>query len=255
MLKTQKDSKSDKVCTQCGTCCRKGGPAIHDKDLDLLKNGTLRLEDLMTFRPGEFVRDESQRKIVPLEKDVVKIAPPIAVEEHNWECRFLIAKDKKHSCALHGKHPAECRALYCQNPEFLLALPSDGRQTRQQLIEFTNSPAWWLELIDTHAEKCSLNDIAECLVKLDNDNQRLDEQSEQSKQPVSDEEKESLKEKMLEIISFDNSFRELVCEKANINPELLPFLFGRPVLGLMHQFQVEILKTPSGLLLKKAVGI
>ncbi len=225
--------KKDTYCTQCGTCCRKGGPAIHDKDLDLLKNGVLRLEDLITFRPGEFVRDESLTKIVPLEVDVVKIAPAISSQEHDWTCRFLITQHKSTSCALHGKHPAECRALLCKDPEPLLALPADGRQTRKQLREFLKKPEWWDELIDTHAQQCDLNKIAECLEKMEED--------------------EKAKEELLAIIAFDNSFRELVLEKTDITPELLPFLFGRPLLGLMHQFQVEVLKTDKGLLLKKVV--
>ncbi len=225
-------SNEDKKCDQCGTCCRKGGPAIHDKDLELISSGVIRLEDLITFRPGEFVRDESLQKIIPLEVDVVKIASAINAQEHDWTCRFLIQKHKAHSCALHGKHPAECRALYCRNPEFLLALPADGRQTRKQLIEHTKSPNWWLELIDTHAEQCDLAKLAEYVVTVDED--------------------PSVKQSLVEIISFDNSFRELVLEKTDIKPELLPFLFGRPVLGLMHQYKIEVFKTDKGLLLKKA---
>ncbi len=223
-------SNEDKNCTQCGTCCRKGGPAIHDKDVDLLKDNVIRIADLMTFRPGEFVRDESQQKVVPLEVDVVKLAPAINSEEHDWTCRFLIQKEKSAACALHGKHPAECRALYCKSPEFLLALPADGRQTRKQIIEITKSPAWWLELIATHEEKCDLAKIAEYIVKI---------------------EEEGSKEAIIEMIAFDNSFRELVLEKTDITEDLLPFLFGRPLLGLMHQYKVEVLKTDKGLLLKK----
>ncbi len=54
------------------------------------------------------------------------------------------------------------------------------------------------------------------------------------------------------MIAFDNSFRELVLEKTDIKEDLLPFLFGRPLLGLMHQYKIEVLKTDKGLLLKKA---
>ncbi len=220
----------DKNCDQCGTCCRKGGPAIHDKDLDLLSSSTIRIADLMTFRPGEFVLDESMQKVVPLEVDLVKIAPAINNEEHDWTCRFLFEKDRNFSCALHGKHPAECRALYCKNPEFLLALPADGRQTRKQIIEHTKSPSWWLELINTHAENCDLAKVAEYIVKI---------------------EEEGSKQALVEMIAFDNSFRELVLEKTDITEDLLPFLFGRPLLGLMHQYKVEVLKTDKGLLLRK----
>ncbi len=223
--------KNNKDCNRCGTCCRKGGPAIHDKDLDLLANNTLRLEDLITFRPGEFVRDESMQKIIPLEQDTVKISPPVNTEEHNWTCRFLVEAKPLHSCALHTKHPCECRALFCKNPEPLLALPADGRQTRKQICEFLKVPAWWYELIDTHSKQCDLAKVAECITKLDTD--------------------PKAKEELLELISFDTSYRELVVEKSDLTPELLPFLFGRPLLGLMHQFRVEVLKTDKGLLLKK----
>ncbi len=223
--------KNNKDCNRCGTCCRKGGPAIHDKDLYLLSDNVIRLEDLITFRPGEFVRDESMQKIIPLENDTVKISSAITAEEHNWSCRFLIEAKPQHTCGLHGKHPAECRALFCKNPEPLLALPADGRQTRAQIIVHLKSPEWWLELIDAHAQKADLAKVAECITKLDEDKNAKDE--------------------LLEIITFDTTYRELVVEKANIKPELLPFLLGRPLLGLMHQFRVEVLKTDKGLLLKK----
>lgn len=103
------------VCKQCGTCCRKGGPALHRQDETLFREGLLRAQDLCAFRAGELVRDENEGRIVPLPQEIVKNRssgrfPPRATGPG----RFLMGTN---SCFLYGKHPAECRALFCQAPE------------------------------------------------------------------------------------------------------------------------------------------
>ncbi len=114
----------------------------------------------------------------------------------------------------------------------MLALPADGRQTRKQLREYLKKPDWWEEIINTYDEQCNLNKVAEYITNIETDS--------------------NAKKELLEMITIDNSYRELVVEKAQLAPELLPFLFGRPLLGLMHQFRVEVLKTDKGLLLRKS---
>ena len=77
-------------CRQCGTCCRKGGPALHKEDAPLLTDGVLQLQDLCTFRAGELVRDNSNDHVVPLPEEIVKIAAPYGSRPDVWTCRFLM---------------------------------------------------------------------------------------------------------------------------------------------------------------------
>jgi hypothetical protein len=51
-------------CRQCGTCCRKGGPAIHREDKKLLENGHIPLRYLFTIRKNEPVYDNVQGCII-----------------------------------------------------------------------------------------------------------------------------------------------------------------------------------------------
>ena len=60
-------------CRQCGTCCRKGGPALHVEDSYLLEEGIIQLQDLVTFRAGELVRDTSNNGVVPLPAEIATL--------------------------------------------------------------------------------------------------------------------------------------------------------------------------------------
>ena len=146
------------VCKQCGTCCRKGGPALHRQDETLFREGLLRAQDLCAFRAGELVRDENEGRIVPLPQEIVKIAPPAGSRPDDWTCRFLMGTN---SCFLYGKHPAECRALFCQAPEALLSMSGEDRLDRRAVCELIKAPAWWSELMDAHDERCDYAHLTE----------------------------------------------------------------------------------------------
>ena len=117
LVNSQTHKKAE--CRRCGTCCRKGGPALHGPDAELLSGGILRARDLCAFRAGELVRDETLERIVPLPGELVKIAAPHGSRPDDWTCRFLT---EKNLCFIHGTQPIECRAFYCEAPEALLAL-------------------------------------------------------------------------------------------------------------------------------------
>lgn len=44
-------------CRRCGTCCEKGGPALHTDDRMLIENGHIPARYLFTIREGEPVVD------------------------------------------------------------------------------------------------------------------------------------------------------------------------------------------------------
>lgn len=204
------------VCAQCGVCCRKGGPALHSQDSPVFHKGLLRPQDLCTFRAGELVRDEAEGAIVPLPQEIVKIAPPAGSRPDDWTCRFLTGRN---TCFLYGNHPAECRALFCQAPEALLAMSGETRLDRKAICRQVKAPDWWPELIDAHEERCAYAALTLLAPAL--------------------ESSEDARRAFLETVEYDRAFRELVLEKKAALPEELDFLFGRPLLRTIIMYGLD----------------
>ncbi len=217
-------------CTRCGTCCRKGGPALHQKDVFLFEEGRLTLADLCTYRAGELVRDQQKGGIAPLPEEIVKIAPLPSLDPYNWICRFF-QEGKPHTvCALHGKHPAECRAFFCEKPEELLALGAEDRLDRATCIRLAKAPAWYAELIAAHEETCAYEKLTSLAEKLDTE--------------------PAARQEFLEILAFDKAYRELLLEKKAVPEEELNFLLGRPLLDTLVMYDLEVAHTPQGITLR-----
>ena len=54
----RKAKKTAGECRRCGTCCEKGGPALHGEDRPLVDRGQVPARCLFTIRAGEPVRDD-----------------------------------------------------------------------------------------------------------------------------------------------------------------------------------------------------
>jgi Fe-S-cluster containining protein len=125
-------------CRRCGTCCAKGGPALHAPDADLVARGVLSLADLRTHRPGEAVLDPVRNRVLRLETEVVVIAP--ARDDHGTfrgpACRFLVpAADRSPAaCVIHDHAPLECRLLDCKAPQALMEAYDRDRLSRADLL-------------------------------------------------------------------------------------------------------------------------
>lgn len=223
-------SKVDTSCNNCGTCCKKGGPALHTKDAFLFTEKMLQMHDVLTIRTGELVRDDMKNRFVPIFNELIKIAPPVGSRPDDWTCRFFTSNKR---CFLHGKHPAECRAFYCKEPEALMQLTHEERLDREKICKLTNAPLWWIELIETHEEKVAYANLAEWALKIDEgDENRL---------------------KFIEAVEYDRSFRELVVEKEAAPKEVLNFLFGRPLMHTMIMFGLQARKNGDGIRIVKTL--
>ncbi len=214
----------DISCVNCGACCKKGGPALHTKDAYLFEENILQVQDVVTIRAGELVRDDMKNRLVPLPSELVKIAPARNARPDDWTCRFLTGSKR---CFLHGKHPAECRAFYCKDPEALMQLSNEPRLEREKICEIIKAPAYWPELIKTHEEAVNYEDLGPWALKIDED--------------------EEARRKFIEKVEFDRSFRELVIEKKAAAEEDLPFLFGRPLLQTMVMFKLAARPGANGI--------
>lgn len=203
-------------CRQCGTCCRKGGPALHTQDAPLLTEGILQLQDLCTFRAGELVRDTSNDHIVPLPAEIIKIAAPFGSRPDDWTCRFLMEDNR---CFIHSRHPAECAALFCDDPQALLAMHGEDRLDRKNILELLQAPQWLLDTVEAHEARCNYAALIELASHL--------------------EEQEAARRALVEVVEYDRAFRELVMEKGNVRKEMLDFLYGRPLLHTIIMFGID----------------
>lgn len=223
-------SKADTSCNNCGTCCKKGGPALHTKDAFLFTENILQMHDVLTIRTGELVRDDMKDRFVPIFNELIKIAPPVGSRPDDWTCRFFTSNRR---CFLHGKHPAECRAFYCKEPEALMQLTHEERLDREKICKLANAPLWWIELIETHEEKVAYSDLAKWALKIDEDDEN--------------------RVKFIEAVEYDRSFRELVVEKEAAPKEMLNFLFGRPLMHTMIMFGLQARRSGDGISIVKTL--
>lgn len=107
------------TCQRCGTCCQKGGPALHLEDLQLLDD--IPMSDLVCLRRGELAFDPRLDSLQPLTRELLKIRG----KDMGWECVYYSREDK--SCTIYGHRPLECRSLFCaDNDKILQAMDAPG---------------------------------------------------------------------------------------------------------------------------------
>lgn len=125
----------DTACLGCGTCCRKGGPALHAKDLGLFRAGHLAPEHCLTLRAGELAR-ALDGELRPLERELVKLRPRQisrqSARNGDWTCLFLNQSDNR--CGVYAHRPAECRALLCRDTRAITALHGVDRVSRLDVL-------------------------------------------------------------------------------------------------------------------------
>lgn len=207
-----------KECTRCGTCCAKGGPALHMEDLELFEKGVFQRKDLMTFRRGELVRNNVTGQLEPLQQEIVKLSRR---NPSTWTCCFFNVVDRL--CFIYGDRPVECRTLDCWNPDALEDMYAESRVTRFDVVGKDTGLA---ELVNMHEEKCGYEFLGTIYEKMQED--------------------PAAKEEFLESVRFDMAFRKVVQEKAGVPAAEMEFLFGRTLAETVHMFGLRIVETEHG---------
>ena len=189
-------------CTRCGTCCEKGGPSFHIQDRHLIEDGSIHTRYLYTIRSGERVHDNVQGHLKPADSDIVKIKG----KSPSWECVFFQQRDK--SCGIYDHRPLECRLLKCWNTQDIEAVYEKDRLTRRDIL--SGIEGLW-ELVAGHEKQCSHEAINRAL---------------QDSDGVF---KKQTRELIAGAIQYDRAIRQLVLENGNVTPDMIDFLFGRPL--------------------------
>ena len=115
-MESEDNKVKTKECRRCGECCRRGGPALHSGDLELLEDGILAPTDLVRIRKDEPVFDQIKGRVIPAAAEMLKLAG----RNGSWCCRFFRADPP--ACSIHARRPLECRLLFCRAPEAVAAV-------------------------------------------------------------------------------------------------------------------------------------
>lgn len=211
----QQVKKTITECIRCGTCCMKGGPALHEDDIKHVDGGVIPLTALYTIRKGELAYDNvnSNGGLIRQEAEIIKIKSLA----DSKTCMYF--DDANKSCEIYDNRPIECRVLECWDTTGIEKIYSRDRLNRNKVLR---NVSWLLELINAHESKCAFEKI-QALV-----NAR--ESGDHSAAP-----------ELSKTLNYDSHFRNLVIEKGNVPSDMLDFLFGRPLfLIVQQQFGIKI---------------
>ncbi len=187
-------------CRRCGICCEKGGPAFHAEDRMLIDSGLIPAGHLYTLRKGELVNDAIKGCLISLKSEMIKIKG----RNRAWTCVYF---DKTGcACRIYEHRPLECRILKCWDTRDIEAVYSRNRLTRKDLL--TGIPELW-RLIADHDRRCSHVTLRKLL--------------------DSETGGAAAQKTVREMVEYDRSIRILVVEKAGVEPDMLDFIFGRPL--------------------------
>ena len=201
-------------CERCSACCTGGGPILRLADAHLVRTGAIASKDLYTIRKGELLFDKNTLKMTPVKTDLIKIK----VNPEDLTCIFL---NDGNTCDIYTTRPSECRAFKWWDTLEIEMKYNEEPLERADLL--ADVEGLW-DLITDHQERCSY--------------ERMKELTDQLK----DDRAGDILTSINEIVAFDLSLRETLVDKGGVNPDMLPFLLGRPFTETMLMFNYRIVE-------------
>jgi Fe-S-cluster containining protein len=219
---TQTDPTHPQIeCQRCGTCCQKGGPALHLADQALVESGAIALRQLFTIRQGEPAYDNVSGALTPAVTDIIKVA---GSRSSASPCAFYDPQRKQ--CRIYENRPTECQALNCRDTRKIERIYKTRRLTRRHLL--AKVEGLW-DLVRDHQEHCDYAFISELAMQL-----RRERRPQQAQQ------------QLLELIHYDEALRKSTVAHAGHTAEMLEFLFGRRLSFTIRMFQLKLSTTNRG---------
>ena len=208
-------------CLRCGTCCCKGGPALHIQDRELVDSGKIALKWLFTIRQGEPAFDNVKGLLEPAASDIIKIK---GADENDATCHFL--DQDQVACRIYEARPSECRALTCWDTQAIADLYGKDRLARTDLL--SRLPGLH-DLVAEHQERCSYSQVGKWADMIRQGGDRRQEAAAE----------------LSAIIRYDQSLRQVAVERVRMDPDLLDFLFGRPIATTLRAFNIKMIEKDS----------
>lgn len=217
-------TKLKESCDCCGTCCRKGGPALHKEDYSLLQKNIISPGSLITLRKGEYAHQPMSDTPKPLQQELIKIRG----RGGDWCCLFF--DNEKSVCTIYDQRPIACRLLKCWDPEDILAITEKNLLQRLDLIpeEFPLR-----ELIIKHESECSVTKVNSLVEKL-----------------RETKEQKAILDELSGLVNVDLKVREYAAVTYKLSLESEMFYLGRPLFQLLHAFNITVTETPHGISLQ-----
>jgi Fe-S-cluster containining protein len=200
-------------CDRCGTCCTKGGPALHYVDQKLVLNNRLKPEHLITIRKGEPVISLSIANPEPAQTEIVKIKG----RGTEWTCLFFNEKETK--CTIYEERPLECSLLKCWETEDLEKVAGKNLLDRHDIIAPEDPIIPFIEAID---EQCSLDRLPQLLSALRMENSRQQAMAE-----------------LTSLVNIDLAIRLQAFAEFDFSLDQELFFLGRPIFKILNQFGIE----------------
>jgi len=211
-------------CIRCGTCCMKGGPALHAEDLQLVLQNRLQLEHLVTIRQGEPALSPLGDQLEYLQAEIIKLKG----QANDWACFFF---DKQSSsCMMYQHRPLECTLLKCWDTGDLERIINKNLICRTDIIP-GDSPV--LEYIVTHEKACSLVDLGSLLASL----------------PVASLQDEVMAE-LTDMVQKDMANRAHALASSDFPSSMELFAFGRPLFKILNNFGIRVRESGGTLILQ-----
>jgi Fe-S-cluster containining protein len=198
-------------CERCGTCCMKGGPALHLEDAELLKKKIIGRESLITIRKGEPVILPDREAPVWSKTEIIKLRG----KPSEWTCIFFDGSNS--SCSIYQHRPQECALLKCWDTVALRGIAGRNLLKRSDIIA-GDEPV--MQYIDAFENECGFEILA--MMNLDRHN------------GIS---RETLAE-LNDMVNRDLTIRATAQKDLNLSLELELFYFGRPVFTVLSQFSL-----------------
>lgn len=187
------------TCKRCGTCCEKGGPALHVEDAKLLAH--IPMTDVLCLRSGEPAYDPRSDSLQPLPSELMKIRG----KGRGWECTYFMPQDN--SCSIYAFRPLECRSLYCGDSTEILRAMDEPVLTRADIVP-RDSGLW--ACIEDHERSFPVGDAL-----------RLAREDAASAQPIRPE--------LDDLIRRELHYRRVLGERVGLEDRDLWAYLGRPL--------------------------
>lgn len=206
------------TCVQCGECCRKGSPTLHVEDLELLSQGSLPWNQLVTLRQGEPVRSPAKEEIFYLLDERIKVREKPGTKE----CVFLDGSTDR--CTIYVDRPLQCRAQACWDPAEAEQLAEQAYLTRRDIFA---GAELLLDVINEHYQRCSFTKLQSAFKQLQEDGG-------------------STIDKLLEVLAYEDHFRNFFSQQFNIPRDTLELVFGRSFSDLAQIFGFRVEEETDG---------
>jgi Fe-S-cluster containining protein len=188
----------------------------------LIDNGVIPAGCLFTIRQGELAYDNVKGCLMPVDADIIKLKG----KADTWACVYFDEADK--TCSIYNDRPLECRRLKCWDTRELEEMYARRRLTREDLISAVEG-LW--DLIEDHQERCDYNRIQGLIKNLDGRHG------------------DDARRRLARIIRYDIEIRDLAVSRGALEPEMLDFLFGRPLTKTLPSYGVKVRRQGNKIIL------